>query len=150
MTTRSGRKPGKALGGTEFNIQAHREAHLPRIMVYSSKATLSTTASSPIYPPRGGRIAAVHGNVTGTGASDTTIDVLIGGSSIFPAAAGYPTIVAGQMSTGLSGGDLFDEPRIPGDPDALFRAFEKVQIQLIATGGATGPIHVQMEVDWDD
>ena len=134
-----------------FNTEAHADHHLPRILVYTGTSTISTSASCPIYPPRGGRIVSVHLNVNGTAPSGAalTCDVLLAGATIF--ASDLPSIAVGEMTSGTTGtGNLYDEPRHPGDNLAVFRAFDKLQVQCTAVSSAVGPLVVQLEIDWDD
>jgi hypothetical protein len=144
------RKPGRAVESPAFNVAAHEDSHLPRILVYTSKATLSTDASTGITPPRGGRIVAGHANVAGApSGGNLTVDVKVGGTSVMDSQ--YITVLDGETTSGVdSNTELFDEPRTIGEMSATFRAFESIQVQIVAINGATGPMVVQLEIDWED
>lgn len=149
---RSGRDPGRALRVDPFDLEAHTAAHLPNILVYTSAATLTTDASVPICPPRGGRIVTVHANVKVAPTSTMEIDVLIGATSIFPDGT-YVTITNGELTSGLNESGEFDDgdARFPGDVhNATFRAFEAITIDIITIAAATGPLVAQLEIDWDN
>lgn len=147
---RRNRRPGKVLETPEFNVEAHAASHMPRILVYTSPSTISTDTSVPITPPRGGKIVAVHLNVKVAPTSTMEVDVLIGGTSIFDTK--FAEITNGELSSGLNdAGDYDEDARHPGDPGAAtFRAFEKIEIDVITVAAATGPLVVQLEIDWED
>ena len=142
------RNPGRALVAPEFSLEAHSAAHLPRILVYTSQATLVTTASTPIYPPRGGRIVAIHANVAAAPTSDMTIDVLIAGESILN--SDYVTILSGEVTTSFASSAMLFDPRIADSNLGSFKAFEKLQVQVVSISAATGPLVMQLEIDWAD
>ena len=115
---------------TPFNHLAHRRSHLGQIKVltYTSLSGLTTNAGSPIYPH-----VPVRLNVAGAPASTLTGDVLVDGASIYTVSS-KPTIASGILY-----GD-------PAKPDVqLFTTTSKIQVQLTATGSATGPLVAQIK-----
>ena len=139
-----GRHPG------HFQEVAHTEHHMPRIMVYTSATTISATAGCPIFPPRGGRIVATHLNVKGApSGANLTCDVFIAGATIYD--SDKPFILDGELTSGVdANSDLQDEPDHPDPNLAAFAAFEKIEIVPVNVSGATGPLIVQLEIDWED
>jgi len=142
---------GKGQREEQFLDTAHEDHHLPRILVYTSAATLSTTASTPIRPPRGGRIVAVHLNVAGApSGANFKHDTLIAGATIFPD-GDLPEILDGEVTSGHdSSSEVLDDPRHPGDMDGAFNAFDAIQSKCDTISSATGPLVVQYEIDWED
>src|SRR5678816_466517 len=84
--------------GPDFNYAAHRRAHMGeiKVMTYTSKTTLDTTASTPMYPIVPGRIISVRLNVAGAPSGTLTCDILKDGSSIYTVSP-KPTIAASAL-----------------------------------------------------
>jgi hypothetical protein len=119
------------------NIGSHEQRHGAHPLVYTSTATLSTTASTPITPPFPGSIKGVRGNVTGAPAgSNLTFDVLLNTYSIF--SGGYATIYDGTTR----GPIIY--PR-----NTHWRVDDTLQVQIVTIGAATGPlvVHIMFESD---
>jgi len=121
--------------GADFNYAAHRRSHMGeiKVMTYTSKATLDTNASTPIYPIVPGRIISVRLNVAGAPSSTLTCDILKDGASIYTVSS-KPTIASSA---------LYGDPAVPDVRD--FTTSTKLQVQLTATGSATGPLVVQIK-----
>ena len=120
-----------------INRRAHRRSHAPSSIIYTSTATLSTTAGSPFYPLRAGRLTGIRANVAGApSSSDLTFDVLFDGNSIFHT-SNKPTV----PQSVLFGYRSFQYDRLSWQPDT------KVQVQITTIGGATGPLVVEFEYE---
>ena len=74
---------------SDFNLLAHSTAHQPRLLIYTSAATIPTTAGARLYPIRAGRLIRVVANVQTAPTSTMTWNLLKNGTSIFATA---PTI----------------------------------------------------------
>ena len=142
------RKPGRALEVPEFNFAAHQAAHGPHVLIYESATTLSTTASSSLPLIRGGKILAIHAGVEAAPTSDMTIDALIAGASILN--SDYVTILSGETTTSFASSAMLFDPRIADSNLGSFKMFEKLQVQIVSVSGATGPLIVLFEIEWED
>ncbi len=113
-----------------FNVLRHEREHPPVLFAYTSKATLDTVISTPIYFPQDFVIESVQANVTGTPVStDLVWDVLIGGASIFANSAERPRIKPGDLVGRIT------VPSRQGLP-----AGSKLQAQGVTLSSATGPL----------
>lgn len=115
------------------NRQTHERLHPQERYIYTSPSALSTTASAPIHVTHGGYITGVRLSVAGTPGSTLTCDVLLNGNSIFPSSS-KPTIASGDLYGALAISDV-----------VAFNVDDKMQVQLTATGSATGPLVAQIE-----
>jgi len=113
------------------NEKAHFEQHTPHVMVWNSKRILTTSLGTPWYHPTGGQITSIYANITGVGSTATTLDFYIDGVAVT------------DSSISITAGDLISKPRIIKRAD--FQPTSKLQVQLSATGSATGPLVLTIE-----
>jgi hypothetical protein len=117
-----------------INATAHEDAHGVRVLMYTSTATLTTTAGTEIYAPFGGELSWVSASVKTAPTSTMTIDVLLDGSSVFSSGGiSIPTSQKHGYRTPVD--KLGILPIYSDDPTPI-----KVQITNVA--GATGPMIV--------
>lgn len=112
------------------NRTSHNQIHGDNHVVWQND-TLTTTVGTRWYPPFSGSITAVTLNIAATGASDTTCDLLINGTSVFTTGFTIPTIIAGKLYS------FFATPNSSG---FSFENNDYLQFQIVATGSATGPL----------
>lgn len=117
-----------------INVQAHLAQHSPRILIYTSTSTLTTSVGTPLYPTFPGYLTGIRLNVAGAPSSTLTCDLLLNGSSMFTSGDTKPTIASGA---------LFGYKRVTGKTH--WGIDDYLQVQLTATGSATGPMVVTME-----
>jgi hypothetical protein len=113
------------------NENAHFAQHAPSTIVYTSKATLDTNAGTKLRLPRGGQITRVAAKVQTTGATDLTFNIYIDTISVTDSDV---RILAGETVARFI---IVKRPNF--NQDSVF------QVQLSATGGATGPLVVSVE-----
>lgn len=117
---------------SDFNYGVHEQIHPPKTWTYTGKATIDTDAGSRIYPYRGGQLIRCRANVQVAPGSTLTWKILKNGVSVHAVA---PTIASGALYAAVT--EFIDNGYFV--PDDYF------QVQVTATGGATGPIVVLAE-----
>jgi len=121
---------GDRFNATPFNFLQHSFAHAPAVLVYTSKATLDTTAGSILYLQQDAVIESVQASVAGAPVSTALVwDVLIGSNSIFANTAERPQIKAG---------DTLGRLTVPSRPG--WGAGQGLKAQGITLSSATGPL----------
>lgn len=81
---RGNKRTAKFLDPVEFNREAHDGEHDVRVLLYTTEATLVTTAGVPLYPLRGKTMLRARVSVT-TAPSGAALaaDILIDGNTAF-------------------------------------------------------------------
>jgi len=143
-------KPREYLTKYEANFGGYltnrtNAAH-PTALIYSSAATLDTSASTPFYTPFSCEMYGVYVVVTGAPSGTLSCDILLDGVTAFA------NNKARVLSTdGLVGQvqHIIDRKFIQGTSSRI--GGTKIQYQLTNTGSATGPMHVVLLVlpNWD-
>lgn len=117
-----------------INQPALRRQLVPRHLIYTSAATLTTDAGTPFYPMRGGRVTAVRLGVAGAPSGSALVcDVLLDGDSMFPTSS-KPEIAAGSLF-----GYKAVTDKTSFSPDS------KLQVDITTISSATGPMVVEIE-----
>lgn len=125
-------------GAYGFNKHAHSVNHYPKIVTYTSQATLSTDASTPLYLPFSGRLLEVHASVTVAPTSTMKVDVLFDSLSIFDG-TNFVEIESGDtLGKGLPG----RTSTVVGQEQTGLANPTKIQVQINTVAGATGPMVV--------
>jgi hypothetical protein len=123
-------------GREGLNRRAHARRHPYQRLIYTTKPTLDTQPSTPLYLGAGGMIVGVTVLLQQAPAADSTWDLLLDGYTAFHT-TNKPTVVAG---TGLPYSN-----RARPDVRAI-REDTKIQVQRTTSGdGATGPAIIVIE-----
>ncbi len=113
-----------------INKTAHGNLHRTKKLIYTSAATLVTTAGTPIYPPFSGRLIWVQlGVTTAPSIGNLTCDVLLNGVSVF---ATLPTIPQSQAWGYRTAVDSI--PHFSADNQNY------LQVQITTINAAAGPL----------
>jgi hypothetical protein len=125
----------------DFNRLAHEQAHAPRLLIYTSKATIPTTAGSRWYPIRAGKLLRAMANVQVAPTSTLTWKLLKNGTDVFTT---DPTI-----SNESGAYPIFDDPTEWID-NPIFVVGDYFQFQVSTVGGATGPFVGTLEYMYEE
>lgn len=126
----------------DWNTEKHHDETPLRKLIYTSSSSLSTTAGTRWYAPCNGEFVSIRFNVTAIGATNTDLDMLLNGNSVFiGAGAGVlrPQLFLAEAPTNRYSRKFYVFDR------GTFAEDDYVQFQLNATGGATGPMVVTVE-----
>lgn len=115
----------------DFNFKQHEQIHAPKVLIYNSKKTLTTTVGSRLYPIRGGELVRVRINVQTAPSSTLTWTLLKNGVSVFTT---NPTL------SNESGSFPVVDDVVEYIPNNVIVDGDYFQFQVTATGGAGGPL----------
>ncbi len=120
----------------EHNYEVVWYERRPKILMWTSKASLSTAAGTPLFVLRGKRITRVRISVAGAPSGDTLIgDILVDGQSAFSSLDSKPRILAGDLQGRTA--YMMGGRSIPFDG--------KTQCQITTVASATGPAVFEIE-----
>lgn len=122
----------KGRAKADFNFGTHEQLHAPKVMTYTSKATLVTTVGSRMYPYRGGQIIRARANVQTGPTSSFVWKILKNGTSVHSSS---PTIGAGLKFAAVT--EFIENGYFV--PDDYF------QVQITTIDAAVGPLVVLIE-----
>ncbi len=133
MASRYHRRNARLLDpGPFLNQKGHEQLHAPKTIVYTSTATLSTTAGSKLRLPRGGSITRIAAVVQGTpSGAALDFDLYIDG------------FVVTDSPVQIAVGDTISKPRIITRPD--FDENSTMYLKINTVSSATGPLVVTIE-----
>ena len=115
----------------DFDFRQHEQVHAPKVLVYTSTATITTTAGSRLYPIRPGRLIRAQVNVQTAPTSTMTWTLLKNGTSVFTT---NPT-----LSNESGSFPVVDDP-VEYIDNADFLVSDYFQFQVTTVGGAGGPL----------